>query len=109
MNSIVKIVLTAGALLSGVGAASGHYLYERYCCDGQDCAPYPKEKIEFRARGYYLPEFDAFISYDKCQGGTFANGQHCVLREPIDGDFHVCEYPKGSKTVRCFYPPTGGV
>jgi hypothetical protein len=89
--------LIVAALVAVIaGPALAHWQYDSWCCNTTDCAPYPSEKVQIVEGGWYLHDFDKFIAHDDKN-----------VRAPLDDRYHVCELPKG--TVRCFYPPGGGV
>lgn len=84
-----------------------HGMYNQWCCNDQDCAPYPSEKVVPQAGGWYLPEFKLFIPFEGIPNSEPYRVDGTKVMEPLDEHYHVCELPKG--TVRCFYPQAGGV
>jgi len=94
--------------------ALAHDWYDGWCCNDSDCAPYAGE-VQETPQGYFIPQFNVTVPYSKPQGRV--ESRHPAEREgaryDMPGDdpspYHLCEFPIGSGTVRCFYARQGGV
>jgi len=97
-------------ILALAPAASAHmaptgWMYDNYCCGGQDCQPIPTENVQITPEGYVV---------------SIPNGQHVTasrdhrklfhyneVRKSGDENFHGCILPN-SQEFRCLYVPEFG-
>lgn len=94
LGSLVAWVLLILAL--AFGPAWGHSFYSAHCCDGQDCAPYPHERVTYSPAGYRVIMPDGYQV-------LVPTGDPRIIPQNHDPDYHLCEYPTG--TIRCLYVP----
>lgn len=88
----------------GSSCAWAHGWYDPDCCSQKDCAPYHGEVRE-TPQGYYLPEFNQTIPYQRVRWTVPAD-------EPEP--YHVCviegrENGEVFRYIQCFYARMGGV
>jgi hypothetical protein len=102
LQTTTRTLQVATAVLLGVyfltSVAKAHEFYDPWCCNETDCAPYHGEVVT-RPDGYWIPEFQTLVPYDKAR----------ITPWHDENQYHLCEFPKGSGTVRCFYAKPGGV
>lgn len=113
LRLVCFIALSIVMLVVVYAEASAHDFYDGWCCNNNDCAPYLGE-VRTTRDGYYLPEFDVTIPYTRPKvtpdsiHPAVKNGARYDMPGDDPYEYHLCEYPIGSKTVRCFYAKQGG-
>jgi hypothetical protein len=76
--------------------ARSHSWYDPFCCNTTDCRPVDPSTVTEGPDGYRV------VLSDRAVLVPYGDSR---IRDSLDGDYHVCELPKG--TVRCFYRPPG--
>lgn len=113
IRRIAFVAITFVIILLAANEVRAHDWYDGWCCNDTDCAPYLGEVQETPA-GYFLPEFNITIPYSKPKVDPKSvhpavnNGARYNMPGDDPYPYHLCEFPIGSKTVRCFYARQGG-
>lgn len=91
----VALILGGLVLMLAAVCAVAHSWYDPWCCNGDDCKQIGPDEVVAGPKGFQV------------KGRWFVPYGDPSIRQSQDGDYHACEYPKG--TLRCFYVPAGGV
>lgn len=108
MPTRIRTSFACALLIFGfAAAASAHmapagWMYDSYCCGGQDCQPIPPENVRITPDGYVvsIPRGE-HVTAQRDHRKLFHYDQ---VRKSGDSEYHGCILP-GSQEFRCLYVP----
>ena len=105
LTPVFAVLTLALAPTASAHMAAKGWMYDNYCCGGNDCQPIPTENVQITPDGYVV---------------SIPNGQHVTafrdhrklfrydeVRKSGDSEFHGCILPN-SQEFRCLYVPEFG-